>query len=168
MTGYGEKENPMRVPRMTTLRAVAIIGLLTATYTISAHAAEIQPIRWVIAEGEEVDKAQATQVYDAACAWIEDNLNTSRAPVQPKLVIHIGEACPGDAFADACFSPVTAELYLRRWEESSVSAVANATIIAGVLQLMDRDQMRRSVATSMHGEPTFVAENRSASTNVAQ
>jgi len=147
-------------PRMTPLSTAAIVGLLATMYAISLRAAELQPIRWVIAEGEEVDKARATRVYDAACAWIEENLTTSRTPVQPKLIIHIGEACPDDELADACFSPATAELYLRRWEDSSISAVANATLIAGVLQLMDRDQMRRSVAAvSTDDEYSIVAQN---------
>jgi hypothetical protein len=148
------------MPTTNEFRIAALVALLSTAYASSPRAAEIQPIRWVIADGQEVDKAQVTRIYDAACAWIEENLNTSRAPVQPKLTIHIGEACPDDGLAEACFSPATAELYLKRWEESSASAVANATLIAGLIQIMDREQLRRTVAgTSEQPEDSLTAVN---------
>lgn len=123
-----------------------------AALAIPAYAADSGPIRWDIADGMTADKAQAVRIYEGACSWIEDHYRASRSPVKPPLTIHVGEACPDNAMKGPCFSSATAELYIPQWDNTSASAVAHATLISGLIQLMDRDEMRRTVARLLSEE----------------
>jgi hypothetical protein len=149
---------------ISTTRKIAmsfvLMAVLCALYSAPAAASDARPIRWDIKDGEYADKAQAERIYEAAQAWLGEHLALPRVP-RPQLTIHVGEACPDAALKGACLSPASSELYLRTWDETSPSAVAHAALLAALTQLIDRDEMRRTVATLINEDArSFVSADR--------
>lgn len=149
----------IRTPRKIAMSffSAALLGVLFSTMALASDA---RPIHWDVKDGEYADKAQGERIYEAAQVWLGEHLALARAP-RPQLTIHVGEACPDSALKGACLSPATSELYLRTWDDTSPSAVAHAALLAALTQLIDRDEMRRTVATLLTEEArNFVSADR--------
>jgi hypothetical protein len=135
-------------------------------FALALPAADLKPLRWEIKDGMAADTIQAERIYEAACGWIEDHFASARTPIRPKITIHVGVACPDESLNRACYSTASSELYLPEWSETAPAAVAHATLIAGLFELMSREQIRETVAKLINEDAqNFVSARSSAASN---
>ena len=104
--------------------------------------AQTTHLRWIVKSGQEVNTSRAERVYLEACRWVEDHFGAAGQQIRPNLTVHVGEACPDPEMAGPCTSPSKGELYLPQWDESSDGAVAQATLMAALLRLVDRHELK--------------------------
>src|ERR1041385_7982498 len=114
-----------------------------------AVAADGGRIRWITTteEDENVDREMADRMYDEACRWIEDRFSPDGRQIHPALTVHVGWACPDSDISNACLSAASGELYIPHWDEGSAGKVVHATIIVGMLQLIEQQDIRAVVKT---------------------
>jgi hypothetical protein len=93
----------------------------------------------------------ASRLYDEACRWVEDNFSPDRILIRPRLTIYVGESCPDSKIAKdkACLSPAARQLYLPKWDASSPAAIIQATIVVGMLQLAEQQDIPQIARTML-------------------
>jgi hypothetical protein len=147
---------------MKIIRQALISGVSILMLAVALPAGDLQPLRWEIKDAMAADTIQAERIYEAACAWIEDHFATG-TPIRPKITIHVGMVCPDESLNRACYSTASSELYLPEWNETAPAAVAHATLIAGLFDLMSREQIRQTVAKLINEDAqNFVSARRAA------
>jgi hypothetical protein len=112
--------------------------------SVAAPAGDRVHIRWVITpdQNEKVERSRAERLYDEACRWIEDRFDANGEAIRPRLSVHVGEACPDRQLRGACLSPASGVLYIPEWNEASPGHIIHATVVVGLLQLLEREDMR--------------------------
>jgi hypothetical protein len=116
---------------------IALLGCFLS----AAQAADIPRIRWNVKNGEEVDRPMAERLYLEASRMIEMRFGAGVKPVRPSIEVHVGSPCPDSSVPDACLAPATADLYLPHWDENAPGALTQATLVLGLLQLLDAEEI---------------------------
>jgi hypothetical protein len=125
------------------LIAISAIWLLSAV-AVRAQTAHLQ---WIIKGDQSVSTSKAERVYLEACRWVEDQFGYGDRRIRPSITVHVGEPCPNPALSGPCTSVSEGQVYLPQWDKSSEGAVAQATILAGLLQLVDRQELQNIART---------------------
>lgn len=130
-------------------RAIVVLLSLWCAFVIAAVAADQQDqfshLMWFVSGNQQVDKQQAARIYVDACQWIEDRFDVDGRRIRPHIAVHVGVECPDPEITGACTSPATGALYLPKWDAGSPGAIAQATLATGLLQLMDRTEVKNVV-----------------------
>jgi hypothetical protein len=104
--------------------------------------AQTPHLRWIVKSDRPISTDRAERVYLEACRWVEDHFGYVGQQVRPNLTVHVGEPCPNPELSGPCTSASEGELYLPRWDKSSVGAVAQATVLAALIRLIDRQELK--------------------------
>jgi hypothetical protein len=136
----GREEEGRRMPKGKLLSVLAV-GVF---FSVAALAGDRVHIRWVVTadQNERVDRPMAERLYDEACRWVEDRFGHVGRMIRPRLTIHVGEVCPDSEIRSACLSPASGVLYIPEWNEAAPGAIVHATIVVGMLQLLEREDLR--------------------------
>ena len=131
-----------------------------------ALAANSRGIRWITTdeEDEKIDRELANRVYDEACRWVEDRFNPGGQQIQPALTIHVGSECPDGDIANACLSAASGELFIPHWDETSAGKIVHATIIVGMLQLIEQQDIRKVIKSLLVDDSRNFVNAKSART----
>jgi hypothetical protein len=113
-----------------------MLTVIAGIFPSHLTAADDRPIRWIIKDGEAIDRAQAERLYREACRVIEQRFTDNTRVVRPRLTIHVGKSCPDSALSGTCLAPASGELYLPKWDDGAVGAITQATLVIGLLQLL--------------------------------
>jgi len=130
--------------KMKSAIAFIVVGMMCS---VAGSAEDAARLRWVVdaAEETEVDRSLGERLYDEACRWVEDRFSPDGRSIHPRLTVHVGQACPDPSITGACLSPAASELYLPKWDSGSASAIIHATIVTGMLQLMEQQDLNKIV-----------------------
>ena len=99
-------------------------------------------LKWDVTTVQTVNKRQSVRLYMEAVHWVASKF-TGETIVMPCITVHVGSSCPDGAVGNLCVSPVTGDLYLPKWQEDSSAAIAQATVMTAMMQLVNRDEVRK-------------------------
>jgi len=116
-------------------------------FAVGASAADRVNINWVVKPDQEerIDRAMVERLYNEACRWVEEHFDSNGKLVRPSLTVHVGEPCPNEELPQACLNAASGEVYLPEWDETSPGMVIQATIIVGMMKLVDKNDLRNVV-----------------------
>jgi len=103
-------------------------------------------IEWNIKPNQQVNRRQAERLYGEACRWVTENIPTQKKPSWPCIVVKVGHPCPDPAKKGPCANPVTGEIFIPKWQSASAATVAQGTISAMLLHLLEPSEITRLAA----------------------
>ena len=126
------------------MKTLKLFALLCSSFILfmGSSKAEEAPIRWIIEEGHEANRAQAERLYFDAVRWVEDRFGFQEEDLRPTLYIHVGEPCPDPEVSGACQGSFLGELYIPEWNEDSPGYVVQSTLLMSLLELMPQEDLR--------------------------
>jgi hypothetical protein len=131
------------VEQETAMKKLTLFALLfIPSFLPIATQAEEPPIRWVVKDGQNVNRPQGERLYLEAVRWIEDRYE-SPVPLRPHLTIRVGERCPDTKITGACMGPWPGDLYLPEWDEAAPGYIVQATLKASLQQLLSNEDVRQ-------------------------
>ena len=121
-----------------------VIGLF---FAVGASAEERGNINWIVKpeQEERIDRPMVERLYSEACRWVEEHFDSGGRAIRPNLTVHVGESCPNEEIPQACLSAASGEVYLLEWDEASPGMIIQATIIVGMMRLIDKKDLRNVV-----------------------
>ena len=98
-------------------------------------------IEWSVQPNQHVDRRQAERLYAEACRWVKENIVTGKPLNSPCVKIIVGRPCPEKNSSGPCANPVAGEIYIPTWTPVSAGTVAQGTIAAMLLHLLDSKEI---------------------------
>ena len=74
---------------------------------------------------------------------MKEKIVTVKPLNSPCIKVIVGQSCPGKNSSGACTNPVTGEIYIPAWTAASAGNVAQGTISAMLLHLLDAKEITR-------------------------
>ena len=128
------------------MKALKFFALLWCGFILfmGSSKAEEAPIRWIVKEGHEANRAQAERLYLDAVRLVEDRFGSPEVELRPTLFIHVGEPCPDPEVSGACQGSWIGELFIPEWDKDSPGYVVQATLLMSLLELMPQEELREA------------------------